>query len=59
VWVGDVLADAVVEALCRWVAAGANAPLPAVVSERVFLHGAKKTADTSPEPTGVELRSAR
>lgn len=59
VWVGDVLEDSVVEALCRWVTAGADAPPPAVIAARVFLRHNNETAAASPEPTRVEIRSAR
>lgn len=58
IWIGGVLDDATLDALCGWIASGAIAAMPCNIESRVFLRG-ERQSDAPAEPTPVELRVSR
>jgi hypothetical protein len=58
IWIGGVLDDVTVDALCEWIAGGATAAMPSNIESRVFLRG-ERHSDAPAEPTPVELRVSR
>lgn len=59
IWIGGVLDDATVDALCEWIALGATAAMPSEVESRVFLRGNRPSVAPLIETTPVELRVSR
>ena len=58
-WIGDVLDDDVVNALCGWIATGATAPQPPDIAARVFRRAELAPVGSDAEPVAVQLRFAR
>ena len=58
-WIGDVLDDDVVHALCGWIATGATAPQPPDIAARVFHRTKLAPVGSDAEPVAVQLRVAR
>ena len=58
-WIGDVLDDDVVHALCSWISTGATTPQPPAVAARVFHRAGQDPVESDAEPVAVELRLAR
>jgi hypothetical protein len=59
IWIGAVLDEVTVEALCEWIAVGATAAMPSEVEARVFLRGDRPSVAPPAEITPVELRAGR
>ena len=59
IWIGGVLDDVTVDALCEWIAGGATPAMPEEVERRVFLRGERRTGTLDVEPTPVELSAGR
>lgn len=59
IWIGGVLDEATVDALCQWIAMGATETMPSEVASRVFLRGDRTSVAPPAETTPVELRVSR
>lgn len=57
IWIGGVLDDEVVQALCGWIAVGATTPKPFDIATRVFQRANQAGANSNTAP--VELRISR
>jgi len=58
-WIGGVLDDDVVQALCGWISVGATAPRPPDIAARVFHRAAQAPVSSDASPIAVELRVGR
>jgi len=58
-WIGGVLDEEVVHALCGWVATGATAPKPPDLAARVFHRAERAPGGSDAAPIAVDFRVGR